>query len=80
MMIQAWEIWKIWQEDMFMIGIVANLSPLEIIPIITRDGSIVIDIPHSILIKQEQLIKKMGELEEPLIQQVAMEYIKIRNL
>jgi hypothetical protein len=80
MRIQAWEIWKIWHEDTSIIGIVGNLFPLEIIPIVIHDGSVVIDVPHPILITQEELVKKIGVLEEPLIQLVAMEYIKRKNL
>ena len=80
MRIQAWEIWKIWHEDTSIIGIVGNLSPLEIIPLVIHDGSVVIDVPHHILIPQEELVKKIGVLEEPLIQLVAMEYIKRKNL
>ena len=71
MRIQAWEIWKIWHEDTSIIGI---------IPIVIHDGSVVIDVPHPILITQEELVKKIGVLEEPLIQLVAMEYIKRKNL
>ena len=43
-------------------------------------ASVVIDVPHPILIPQEELVKKIGVLEEPLIQLVAMEYIKRKNL
>ena len=78
-MIQAWEIWKLWDQDRPIMGIVINLPPLEVIPIVIREGTLVIDIPRSFLVKQEQFIKKMGVLEEPLLQQVAMQYIKFKN-
>lgn len=78
-MVQAWEIWRAHHLDEEVTVIVVNLSPLESIPILLRDGAIVIDVPHPIFLKSEHLIKKLGILDGPLMRQVALQYLKARE-
>lgn len=79
-MINAWEIWRADYMGGEVTVILVNLSPLEGIPIRYKDGALLIDVPHSIYLERGQLQEKLGNLEGPLMREVAREYIRSRGL
>ncbi|MCI9272641.1 MAG: hypothetical protein HFE39_01635 [Clostridiales bacterium] len=79
-MIHAWEIWNALYQNQEISVVLVNLSPLEAVPILVRNGAIVIDVPHPILLESEQLTERLGDLSDPLIRQVALQFIKNQGL
>lgn len=79
-MFHAWEIWIVRNRGRDVTVVLVNLSPLEAVPLIVRNGAIVIDVPHPIFLKVEQLVEKLGVLDDPLMRQVALQYIKNHGL